>query len=421
MIIFERDKPKNLIIWSTIFLLTQLFGFIAYIVSRIVFTQKYNSLLVKLKEDEIYKKLVNKSIIKENKVQEEIFEFNNLAYNASSSFNNSFEFINNNTKFEENLLKDIRNASKFIIFETNNFNFRNLEGLLDILKQKIEHGIIVKFVYDGHVALKIKKQLKSIGVKVYKFSKHSTLGRVYSNLRNIISIDGKICYLANLNSITTQSKFEVSNTIIKLKGEVVNEIDLMVHEDTIFASGKFLKYSQVPVEQQYGNCAMQFVCNQINTNIELILIKAICTAKKSIYLHLSEFIPTESIMSLLRFAINSNIDVKLIVPLKNYKQNKYYASRAYAKELALIGANVYLFDGYIFDNSVIVDSNYVIAGSFIVDREHISNSLQSIILMKDEKVVSYFNKQFDLAINNSYRISNAKLMLLREKFFKNFI
>ena len=25
-------------------------------------------------------------------------------------------------------------------------------------KQKIEHGIIVKFVYDGHVALKIKKQ-----------------------------------------------------------------------------------------------------------------------------------------------------------------------------------------------------------------------------------------------------------------------
>lgn len=126
-------------------------------------------------------------------------------------------------------------------------------------------------------------------------------------------------------------------------------------------------------------------------------------------------------MSLLRFAINSNIEVKLMVPLKNDLQGKYFASRAYAKELALFGANVYLFDGYINFNAITIDDVYVVFGSFIVDREHLNTSPQSILFIKDAKAVKNFNEMFNNGIENSYRISNAKFMLLREKFFKNFV
>ncbi len=101
--------------------------------------------------------------------------------------------------------------------------------------------------------------------------------------------------------------------------------------------------------------------------------------------------------------------------------DKYYASRAYAKELALMGASVYLYDGYIRFNAITIDDNYVITGSYTLDREHINTSLQNVIIFSDSRSINSFKEMFDKAIENSYKISDAKYMLLREKFFKNFI
>ena len=44
-----------------------------------------------------------------------------------------------------------------------------------------------------------------------------------------------------------------------------------------------------------------------------------------------------------------------------------------------------------------------------------------ILFIKDNKAVKNFNEMFNDGINNSYRINNARFMLLREKFFKNFV
>ena len=201
----------------------------------------------------------------------------------------------------------------------------------------------------------------------------------------------------------------------------MQDIDLEVRKDAIFSSGKFIPYEKVKASEYTNNNIVQFVCNKSNNDLELALIKSICTSKKSIQLELSQFIPTESFMSLLRFAINSNIEVRLMVPLKNNKYGKYFASRAYAKQLALYGANVYLFDGYINFNAITIDDEYVIFGSYVVDREHLNVSLQSMLFIKDNKAVKNFNTLFNIGIENSYRINDAKFLLMREKFFKNFV
>jgi phosphatidylserine/phosphatidylglycerophosphate/cardiolipin synthase-like enzyme len=110
-----------------------------------------------------------------------------------------------------------------------------------------------------------------------------------------------------------------------------------------------------------------------------------------------------------------------MVPLKTNNHSKYFATRAYAKELALIGANVYLYDGFIRSNKIVIDNEYILYGSFTMDREHIKHGIQNVVIIKDKKAVLEFNKLFDEDVNNSYRINNAKYMLLREKFFKNFV
>ena len=424
MIIFERDKPKNIIIWSIIFLLTSIFGYIVYAILRSVFYKKKESLLRKEREDAIFVSLVDDHIYK-NKVSSgsELNEFNALAYNSKFTTNNQYHIFNDYAEFKADLMTEIQSADRYIIVELTRFNCQDFELIKDLLMDKAQDGVVVKLIHDKRIPNKLVKALRASGVKVYRFSHHNTVGSIHANKRNAIVIDGVVAYLGNLDLHNNQliGTSDMINSYIKLKGDVVQDIDLSAHKDVIFASGKYMPY-EAPKRDIIGqSCNMQYVANEFSTDMELLIIKAICMAKKSIQLQLEQFIPTESIMSLLRFAINSNIDVKLMVPIKTNVRTKYYASRAYAKELALFGANVYLYDGFIAFNSIVIDGSIVLCGAYTLDREHLSTALQNILVIDNAEFAEQFNATFKEGINNSYRINNAKYMLTREKFFKNFV
>ncbi len=423
MIIFERDKPRNIIIWSIVFLLTSVIGYIIYIVLRNVFYKKKASLVRKEREDEIYLNLVSQQLYSDLTFENsELYEFNKLAYNAKHTTNNSYKIFNNYDSFKENLITEIKNAKNHIFIELTKIGKFDIKVFSDLLIERALEGIEIKFLYDKPMSKKVLKSMKSNGIKVYKFSKYNTIGKVYANKRNVIVIDNKYAFIGNLDLKKKQIiNNKISSLYLKLSGDIIQEIDLNVYKDIVFASGKFIPYSAPAKVNSNQQCNMQFVTNEISSDIELLIIKAICMAKDSIQLQLESFVPTESIISLLRFAINSNIDVRLMVPLKTNFKSKYYASRAYAKQLATYGANVYLYDGYIDFNSIVIDNTFVLYGSFILDREHLNTALQNVLVIENSAVVNSFNKIFDDGVDNSYRISNAKNMLLSEKFFKNFV
>ena len=424
MIILERDKPKNIIIWSVFFLLTSILGYIAYIVIRNLSYKKSVSLTVKLKEDEIYDNLISSSLSENHATTDsETLNFNSLAFHTHITANNNYEIFHDHQELKLALIEDLKKAKKYVIFEVTKINSKDFEEIKSTLINLAKSDVEIRLVYDNNISRKLIKELRSENIRVYKFSKNNSVGSVYANLRNAVTIDGETIYIANFNISKKQLKSNdpVASTYLKIKGDIVQDINVQIHKDTIFASGKFIPYEKHAEPNYKNNCMIQYVANQANTDLELAIIKAICMAKKSIQLELSKFIPTESIMSLLRFAINSNIDVRLMVPLKTDTNEKYYASRAYAKELALYGANVYLFDGYINFNAITIDDEFVVFGSYIIDREHLNTSPQSMLFIKDNKAVKNFNNMFNNGIENSYRINNAKFLLLREKFFKNFV
>lgn len=424
MIIFERDKPKNIIIWSMVFLATQVVGFVIYILIRIVFYKKKRTFITKQSEDQIYHDIISKNLFENGAhLNHDVLNFNEMAFNSKVTVNNHYEIFTETKEFKDNLYKDIEKAKHYILFEVTRVNSKDFGEIKKLLIKKASNNLTIKFIYDRPIKHSLKKELKAAGIRVYKYSKFNTVGKVYANLRNSIIIDGEIAYLSNLNISNNQlaSTKEKANLFMRLKGDIVQNIDVAMHQDIVFASGKHLDYTKRAKVELSNEIHLQYITNNIEQNIELALIKAICSAEKSVQLQLSQFIPTESIMSLLRFAINSNIDVKLMVPLKNDRRGKYFASRAYAKELALMGANVYLYDGFINYNAITVDDEYVIYGSFIVDREHITTSPQNMLFIKDNKAVKKFKTIFDVCVDNSYRINNAKFMLMRERFFKNFV
>lgn len=424
MIIIERDKPKNIIIWSVVFLLLPIIGYATYIIIRNISYKKKETLVIKQNEDQIYAQLVGNKL-KSNHIilKHEVFEFNALAYDAKTTMNNNYEFLNSRQSMVDSLIADIKNAKNYIILELSEVNFKYMPELIDAIVAKAKENLMVRLITDRPVKPKTKKELQLYGVKVNRFSKYNTIDKTLNNLRNIISIDGEVVYICNLITSPHQadSPQEKANSGLRIRGNIVQEIDLQARKDAVFGAGKFIPYEDIKQSEFNNNNFVQFIANDADQDMELAIIKAICTSKKSIQLQLTKFIPTESIMSLLRFAINSNIEVRLMVPLKNNRHGKYYASRAYAKELALFGANVYLYDGFINFNAITIDDEYVIYGSFVMDREHLNTSQQSMLFIYDNKAVKNFNNLFNVGIENSYRINDAKMLLMREKFFKNFV
>ncbi len=424
MIIFERDKPRNLIILTIVFLFSSIIGYCIYIFSRSIFYKKKKSLIVKQEEDEIYLSLI-KDEIQNNDIDtnDDLYRFNKMAYNAKLTKNNSYQIFDQYNELKTDLISEIDDAKEYIIFEITKVNKFDFSDILQALIDKSRQGVKIKFIYDSLISRKILKQLRDNKIKVHRFSKHNTMGKVYANKRNLISIDGRICYICNLDLKNNQlsEKFDIADTFIKFKGDIVQEMNISAHQDAVFAGNKFIDYNVTEENKIKNDTKIQYVANEYSTDIELLIINAIRQAKTSIQLQLEEFIPTESILSLLRFAINSNIDVRLMVPIKTNMHSKYFASRAYAKELALMGAKVYLYDGFIRFNAIIIDSKYALFGSYILDREHLSTGVQNVVIIEDSEAIDYFNLKFNDDVNNSYRINNAKYMLLREKFFKNFV
>lgn len=423
MILFERKKPRVIIAWILIFALTQLVGYIAYLIVRCVMTKKKNSLLIKEKEDEIYSKLVSKHL--KNKgvdYSDDIFSFNNMVYAATTTENNKVEIFNTYSKFKDNLIKELKNANNYIFIELKQFDISDFEDLKPILINKAKEDLVVRVTFDCHIPSKLKKELKFAGVKVYNFSKLNSIYNKYSNERSIISIDGKTIFIGdflNKKSKNSKIKIDYAHNYIKLQGDVVQNIDLTLRQDLAFSSGKYIQYNKINKQEIDEQTTIQYVSNNVNLDFELLLIKAICTAKKSIQLQVNDFVPTDSIISLLKYAANSHLQVKLMISLRDYKQSRKFASRAFAKELALLSANVYLFDGYINYNAIVLDDEYALVGSYSLNRNLVSSSLQSVLVVKNEKIVNHYNKAFDEGIKNSYRVNNAKYMLVREKIFKS--
>ncbi len=421
MIIFERDKPRSIFIWSVIFLFTQIVGYIVYVIFKIVYLKRKKILKIKSIEDEIYLDLSNKKIVQlKQKINDDLLEFSSRSFNSQVRVNNDIEFITNYDEFKNSLKKDISSANKFIFFEFDKINKKDFFEIATLLTEKAEEGVTIKCA-GNCLPHKIKKLFNTKKVKFYKFKNSSMCSKSFANKRNVISIDGKVIYLSNLDNSDKKLTFDNDFLITKLRGQIVQDVNLKLYEDVIFASGKYMEY-QDNVENSFNNNnIIEYVTNDDAKNIELLLIKAICTAKKSIRMELREFAPNETIMSLLKYAVNSNIKVELIIPIKTKNYSRYYAYRAFAKELALSGAGVYLYDGYINFNAIIIDKTYVLTGSFVMDKGHINKSLQNILIIKDEKSASLLNKKLDLAIDNSYQINDARFLILREKFCKNFI
>lgn len=414
----ERRNPVNTIAWVLTLSFIPVLGFVLYL---LIGRGLLNKKIFRLEKEELEK--LNES----TKVQlKELQNLDSLNYNYKTLMylnlmtNNSIctqdnevrIFNDGNSKFEE-LFKDIKNAKEYIhmiYFIINNDEIGN--KLIDLLTKKAKEGVDVKIVYDAlgsfFTSEKLFKRLKKAGGKVYKFSplKSTTSFRAnYRNHRKLVIIDSNIGYLGGINVgdeyLGKEEKLSPwRDTHLKIRGNAVILMELRFLLDYRHASKEELKdankYLKI-TEKKYGNTNMQIVSSgpdEINDNIKLAYIRMINLAKNYLYIQTPYFIPDESFMEALKICIYSGVDLKIMIPKKPDKEYVYLGSLSYLKDLILIGAKVYLYDGFIHSKTILMDDEVLTIGSANMDIRSFKINFEANAFIYDENLSKSYKESF---------------------------
>lgn len=423
-IVFFENSSKKIILWGLIISFTSVFGYIIYFIFFCDKGYVKKFLYIKEKEDKIYKTLVNFKV-GEEKAKSDLMNYNKRVYGVNTYKNSNLQILDNNEEFNNHLLEDIENANKYIIIDTRCFcNSINPDIILLNLVEKAKMGITVKVIYSqkSRKDKQLIKELKTSGARVCAFNKLYYTNGFYKNNKSIICIDGKIAYLYSQYSANNNGKkvIEYFDKFYKLSGDIVKSIDLEAHLDVTFATRKFYDLQTTPTNPNGQDIEFQYIGSSINNSLLDLILKAIISAKKSIYIHVDKFIPSESILQAIKLAVKSNIQVKIMISNIN-NQNGYYTSRSYVKELARDGVVCYFYDGHINSNYVIVDEELTMLGTMSFVNQKLLCDLQDVLLINDKKTAEDFLNEFNTSVYNSYKLCNPKRVLFREKFFRKFM
>lgn len=450
VVFFDKKKPESTLAWILVLFFIPYVGIILYIVFGETF--RFN---VKKKErekllnDKQILDVIQKQIhyieddknIRNNYKWVDLILMNSKDSRSLITFDNEVEVFSNASDKYDRLFEDIKNAKKSI-----NISYyiikRDFYGkqLIDLLVEKVNEGVEVRLIYD-HIGSKTTSKkffnpLIKAGGKVEKFFPSRIFLKLYINHRNhrkMVVIDGKIGYIGGMNIgkeyVGADKKITPwCDRHIRVIGGAVLSIQTQFFLDYLFVSKEKINLEDPHVLSKFysldinkGNKTMQIVASGPDykeSNIRNSYLKMINNAKDSIIIETPYLIPDESIMTSLKLAALSGINVKIIIPGVPDKRSVYHATLSYAKELMDSGVEVYAYKGFMHSKLMIVDNDIVNIGSANMDRRSFSLNFEVNAIIYD----SEFNKiNRDIVaeeLNKSVLINNQKQ---KRNIFKNIL
>ena len=299
--------------------------------------------------------------------------------------------INGEDKFPV-LVKALLNAKNHIHLEYYIYE-NDITGneIAEILIKKAKEGVEVRFMYDDFGSHGLGKsfiqRLKRAGVQTapfYKIKWYALASRInYRNHRKIIIIDGNVSFVGGINmsdkyrnDLETKNRLYWRDTHLMITGQATAYLQYLFVCDWNFCSNTKLAYSEVyfpDTSQQeiIENDVVQIAASGPDSAQPLIfysLLEAISCAKKSIYITSPYFIPGESLMDALIIAIQSGLDVKVLIPGISDSKMVNAAASAYYTELLQYGAKIYKYNkGFVHAKTMVIDNDLSIIGSANMD------------------------------------------------------
>lgn len=439
IVFFQRRDPKSVWTWLLLLYFVPVFGFCFYL----IFAQDmHKNKMFRVKEVEDRLRFSVRS-------QEDFFRTHDLdledplaadygdlvLYNLETSgavltLNNQMDIFTDGEEKFEDLRQELKKAEHFIHIQY--YIIKNdelFDSIVPILLDRVAHGVEVRILYDGMGGRFMPKgrwkELEAAGIRVECFFP-PFLGRLnlrvnYRNHRKIVVIDGRIGYVGGFNIgreyLGKDPKFGYwRDTHLKIEGDAVISLQIRfaldwnyAAQENLFKDGRYFmdrvraakSLSSLPVmldTLERDALGIQIITSgpdAQNRQIRDNYLELFHKARHHIYIQTPYFVPDDAVLSALKIAAQSGVDVRLMIPCKPDHPFVYWATYSYTGELVDAGARCYTYeDGFLHAKGVMVDSRVSCYGTANMDIRSFELNFEVNATIYDENTTERLENAF---------------------------
>lgn len=330
-----------------------------------------------------------------------------------TEFNDIAIFQNGQQAFDS-IIESLYSATSSIHIEFYIINDDKIGNRIkNILITKAKEGVKVRLIYDDVGSWSLPKkyinELHEAGVEVYPFMEVKfpllTSKVNYRNHRKIVVVDGMVAYLGGMNIADryiegSRRLGQWHDTLLRIEGEAVHSLQVIFLLDWYFVTGdivnnRTLYFPEIKVTNYHP---LQIVTSGPDSDwasIMQVFFHAITRATHHIYISSPYFIPNESILTALKTAALSGVDVRIILPGKSDSTVVYWSSLSFVSELLDAGIKVYLFqNGFDHSKLIMIDSAFSSVGSANMDIRSFEDNFEVAAIIYDEQITKTLESSF---------------------------
>ncbi len=417
IVISQNRSPHKTMSWILILILFPIVGIVFYLFlgqnyrKQKIFSRK--GLVDFIKFEELSAKqlsdLARKTYIHNRYIKDKTKIVKLLLQNSKAILThiNRAQILNNGRDTFRTMFDEIRKAKHHIHLEYYILFSDNVgQELGQILVEKVNQGVKVKVIYDHVGSWELRntfiKNLEKQGIEFGCFMPVRfpfLTGKInYRNHRKITIVDGKVGFVGGINIadhyIHGKPKIPFwRDTHLMLEGESVNALQIIFATDWFFLKKELLDspdYFPKPLID--NNTLIQIVASGPDSDWASIMqayFSSITLARKNVYISSPYLLPNESILTALKTAALSGIDVKILIPGYNDSHIVYYATLSFVKELIEAGIEVYFYrKGFNHSKIIMVDNAFCSIGTANMDYRSFSQNFEVNALIYDPVITS---------------------------------
>ena len=422
-IIHEKREPVKALAWITVIALIPVTGLVLYVMvgrnhrKKKIFNHK------EIKDLEQLERLSNeqlKNLNSQTEIKNEVIirhkDIITLLLNNNKSLltsKNRVTILNNGKQTFSSLLASLNSAKESIHLEYYIFeNDRIGSKIAKILMDKARSGVEVRFIYDDvgswGLSPSFIHKLKKAGVKVGCFMPvvfpWLTSKINYRNHRKIVVIDGAVAFTGGLNiadRYLRRGKLGLwRDTHLKIEGEAALMLQAVFITDWYFLHNKelLIQPKYFPSTEITDGVALQIASSGPDSDWASIMqafFAAITSAKSHIYISSPYFLPNQAILTALKVAALSGIDVRIMIPSRSDSKIVYWATRSYIGELLSAGIKIYLYKaGFNHSKLIMIDGEFSSVGSANMDIRSFEDNFEVSALIYDIDITTQLETSF---------------------------
>ncbi|WP_214892165.1 cardiolipin synthase [Exiguobacterium sp. H66] len=394
IILLENRNPERTLVWALVMMALPVVGVFVYFTFGQNYRRKKMFRLKAMLDEESYIKYrtqfdhgIHNRVFKHGYYAKVVKLIDSIS-RLPISYNTHTKILTNGEEKFPLLLAEIRQAEHHIHLEY--YIVRDDALALELLAALIERakaGVEVRFLYDAVGCFSTDKsyfkKMIQAGIEVHAFfpvvlpfiSSKSN----YRNHRKIVVIDGTVAFTGGINVgneyIGKDKAFGFwRDTHLVVRGEAVSELQLIFLQDWYYMTGErlFTPFYMEPLEVVTdATGGVQIIASgpdEPQETMKSLYFALITEARSSVYIASPYLIPDEDLMTALKTAAMSGIDVRILLPSFPDHKVVFYASRSYFDDLLQAGVKIYEYNkGFMHSKVIVVDDAIATIGTANMD------------------------------------------------------